>query len=181
MIVALWSAIVLLAIVFTIGFGALIEMYEQVKHMRKVLGLEDVTLPVELSVPVGTAPGEVGLPAVLDQVPHAFVLFVSDNCATCHVIAAGLRDRGLAPELWVVVVPTSGRAEQFVAEFALRDERVLIDQDQRMVGALGITLTPVGVTVIDGRIGGAHTVPSVRQLDDAVKEVGRATQKAKTH
>lgn len=166
MILALWIGVIVLAVAVVVLFGALIEMFEQLKQLRRVFGFEDGTSPVELPRAVGLRPSEAGLPVALDEAAHSSaVLFISDVCATCHRLAEGLRDGPRHPRLWVVVVHISSRAQEFVDDFALYGERVVHDTDKTIVNALGVEMTPVAIIVSAGRMERAQSVPSLHQLD----------------
>lgn len=177
MILALWVAVLVLAVASTLLFGALIEMFEQLKQLRRVFGFEDGTNAVDIPDAAGMRPSEAGLPAVLDDLDRsALILFVSDICASCRGLAEGLRGGTFHNDLWVVVVHVSSRAEAFVEEFALYGDRVINDVDQSIVSALGVTMTPVALIVSEGRIDRAQTVPSLHQLEVALQGIARIDQ-----
>lgn len=177
MILALWLAVVVLTVASVLLFGALIEMFAQLKQLRRVFGFEDGMNSVELGEAVGRPASDFGLPVALDQLSGSvLLLFISDICATCRRLADGLRGGPARESLWVVVVHVSSRAEAFVEEFALYGERIVHDREQTIVNALGVTMTPVAVVVSNGVIERAQTVPSLHQLDialDGLDEVER--------
>ncbi len=162
--VVLLVLLCLLAAVVFIQLGAMVEMFRHVQQIRTHLDLVDRPLPLDLGARQGAQPSAIGLPAVLDGAQTAMVLFLSNTCATCRSIAAALR--GAVPQtLWVVVEPVfNDDADLFVEEFALQNERVLVDQESRIAGQLGLDITPSAIFIQDGRIERAQTVPSSRQL-----------------
>src|SRR3954454_21026272 len=98
MILALWVAVLVLVVAVVVLYGSLIEMYEQLKQLRKIFGLEDGMSDVELPAAVGRRPSEFGLPAELDDPARsAVVVFLSDMCATCRRLADGMRGGPLHP------------------------------------------------------------------------------------
>jgi hypothetical protein len=172
MIIAIWIATLVLATATVLMFGALIELFEQLKQLRGIFGFEDGTSPVDLPDATGRRPSDAGLPSALDDLHRsALIVFVSDMCATCRRLADGLRGGPSHPDLWVVVVHVTSRAADFVEEFALHGERVIHDTDKSIVDALGITMTPLALVVTDGRIERAQTIPSLHQLDVAMRGV----------
>ncbi|MGI5286146.1 hypothetical protein ACQEVF_22800 [Nonomuraea polychroma] len=164
MTTVLLIVICVLAVVVFIQIGAQVELFEQVKQIRAYLDLEDKPDPVELGSLVGTRPSRYGLPAVLDESDAAVVLFVSNKCETCRNLASALRGGAVPPSMWVVVVPVSGDGNEFITEFELHGERVLLDEEERIVSSIGLDLTPVALHVTDGKLTRAHTVPTVRQM-----------------
>ena len=89
-----------------IQFGALIEMYQQLKQVRHYLEIVDTPTPIALGSLEGARPSDIGLPAALDEAAQAMILFLSNKCETCSIIARSFA--GTLPDgLWVVVVPES--------------------------------------------------------------------------
>ncbi|MFL6076874.1 MAG: hypothetical protein ACJ73S_26060 [Mycobacteriales bacterium] len=173
--------IVLLILVCVLGaglfvqFGALVEMYEQLKQVRRYLHLVDTPETLDLGVTAGQPPSTVGLPAELDAAANGLVLFLSNKCESCRTLAANLRGGALPEALWVVVVPVSGDAESFVEEFDLRHPRVLVDDGEQIVNRIGLDTTPVLIAVEGGTLARAQTVPTVRQLYQALPIVDKRT------
>lgn len=156
------------AVALFIQFGALIEMYEQLKQVRKYLDMVDEPEILDLGLARGLAASAVGLPAELDGVDRAMVLFLSTKCETCRQLAANLHGGSLPPGLWVVVVPVIGDGSDFVAAHELVGEHILVDVDEQITSRIGLDLSPVAVHVEGGKLAKAHTVPTVRQLYAAI-------------
>ncbi|WP_051751672.1 hypothetical protein [Streptosporangium amethystogenes] len=154
----------LLAVVLFIQIGAQVELFEQVRQIRGYLDMEDKPTPVELGTLEGASPSRFGLPAVLDHAEQAVVLFVSNKCETCRNLASALRGGAVPPSMWVVVVPVTGDGNEFIDEFELRGERVLLDEGELIVNSIGLDLTPVALHIAEGKLTRAHTVPTVRQM-----------------
>lgn len=168
MTTVLLVVVCLLAVVLFLQIGAQVELFEQVKQIRGYLDMEDKPTPVELGTLEGASPSRFGLPAVLDQAEQAMVLFVSNKCETCRNLASALRGGAVPPSMWVVVVPVTGDGNEFITEFDLYGERVLLDEGEQIVGSIGLDLTPVALHIADGKLTRAHTVPTVRQMYAAV-------------
>jgi hypothetical protein len=145
-----------------VQFGALVEMFQQVKQIRGYLDMVDTPTPLELGPSNGARPSSVGLPSVLDESAEALVLFISNKCETCVVLAQSLAGGDLPEGLWLVVVPVLSDPKEFLDQFRLRGERVLIDDG--LSNRIGLDITPAAVLIERGRMTEAHTVPSVRQL-----------------
>lgn len=164
MTTVLLVVVCLLAVVVFIQIGAQVELFEQVRQMRGYLDMEDKPLSVDLGTREGASPSRFGLPAVLDDAERAMVLFVSDKCGTCRNLVAALRGGAVPPSMWVVVVPVRGDGKEFIDEFELYGERVLLDAEEHIAGSLGLDLTPVALHIAEGKLTRAHTVPTVRQM-----------------
>ncbi|MGH3624547.1 MAG: hypothetical protein ACRDQ5_22630, partial [Sciscionella sp.] len=164
MMTVLAVAVGVLAVVVFIQFGALIEMFEQLKQVRAYLDMEDNPHPLDLGDAVGMTPSTAGLPARLDDIAAATVLFISDKCTTCATLATELKRAGLPEAMWLVVVPVTGDAAKFVATFGLHGERILVDADHSVSSTIGIDVTPVALMIESGRLAGLQTVPTTRQM-----------------
>jgi hypothetical protein len=157
-----------LALVVFVLFGALMEMYRDVRQLRDVAGILDRPLNVDIGRVQGTAPSRYGLPPALDGESAALVLFLSETCSTCRVLAASF-DTGLPAGLWIVVEARSAEtASTFLNSNRLgtlmSTGRVAVDVAAQIAGRLGLDTTPVGFRVENGLLVGATTVPSVRYL-----------------
>lgn len=154
----------LLAAAVFVLLGALVEMYGQLDQVRRHLDMFDSPTPLDLGPSQDRQPSAVGLPAQLDQADHEVVVFLSNKCQTCFQIAERLRGGVLPPSTWLVVVPVSGTASEFVEQFGLTGDRIVLDQDERIVNSLGLEVTPSALTIENGRITRAQTIPTARQL-----------------
>jgi hypothetical protein len=164
------AAVLSLAAATFIAFGVLVEMFDQLKQVRKYLELVDTPTTLDLADRAGKLPSSVALPSRLDQVHRAVVLFLSNKCETCHTIAESLAGIELPNGLWVVLVPvTSGKFDDFLKRYPLRGDRLLIDDGQVIAARIGLDITPAAVIVEDGRMVRAQTVPTVRQLYVALR------------
>ena len=161
-------AVGLLALLVFVLFGALLELYRDVRQLRDVAGILDRPLAVDISRVAGTEPSRHGLPGLLDSAASALVLFLSEKCTTCRTIAASF-DRSLPPGLWVVLgarSPDSGAA--FLESYGLTPSaasgRLLVDPAGQIAQRIGLDTTPTGFRVENGRLVSATTVPSIRYL-----------------
>ena len=161
-----------LAVVTFLLFGALLELFKDVRQMRDVMGVLDRPLDLSIDRIEGTAPSLYGLPSALDSANSALVLFLSDKCSTCRILADSLR-QGVPQGLWVIVeAGTRDAARAFLERFELDkaqdDGRVAVDVDGKIAGRIGLDTTPVGFHIKNGRFVNATTVPSVRYFQSIV-------------
>jgi hypothetical protein len=166
-------AVAVLALLIVVLFGALLEMYRDIRQMRDAMGILDRPLPVELSGIAGTRPSDYGLPRVLDSAATAVVLFLSERCGTCHALAAGLA-RPLPSGLWIVLEGrTPDRLQAFLERYALNagpDAPVTVDAEGEIARRIGLQTTPVGFRIADGVFTHATSVPSSRYLSSILPE-----------
>lgn len=168
-------ALVLIACLAALNFllfGALLELFKDVRQLRDIVGVLDRPLDVSIGPVAGTAPSQYGLPPGLDSANSALVLFLSDKCSTCGVLAASLRE-GLPHGLWVIVeAGTRHSAQAFLETFGLdkgqTDGRVSVDVDGAIASRIGLNTTPVGFHIKNGLVVNATTVPSVRYFQSIV-------------
>jgi hypothetical protein len=157
-----------LAVLVFVLFGALLELYRDVRQIRDALGILDRPLNIDIGAAANAAPSSVGLPSALDTAASALVLFLSDTCATCRVLAAALN--GTVPAgLYIVMEGRDERtARQFLDSYRLSahtaDGVVRIDASREIVGRLGLDITPSAFRVENGKLASATTVPSARYL-----------------
>jgi hypothetical protein len=172
-------AVAVLALLLAVLFGALLEMYQDVRQLRDALGILDRPLAVEIGPVAGTRPSTHGLPRDLDAAASAVVLFLSDRCATCRALAAGL-GRPLPANLWVVLEARSAAsAAGFLSANGLTmeaDGRIIADATGDIAGRIGLDTTPVCFRVQDGVLTAATTVPSSRYLTSILPEPIRLRQ-----
>jgi hypothetical protein len=175
MVLALTVAVCVLAALLFVLLGAQIELFDQVKQLRRFLDLEDRITVLELGAAKGARPSGFGLPTDIDEADRALVLLLSNKCASCQTLAATMRGGHLPPNTWVVVVPVTGDGHEFLEAYQLEGApRVLVDKDDRITGALGVEVTPAGLLIENGRLVAAQTVPSVRHLR-AIQPTGKKT------
>jgi hypothetical protein len=165
-------AVGVLSLLVFVLFGALLESLRDVRQIHDALGILDRPLDVDIGAAAGTAPSSHGLPRQLDDAKSALVLFLSDSCATCRILAATLGG-ALPAGLWIVVeAPSSQAAAEFVEAYGMtprvEDERVTVDAAGAIAGRLGLNMTPVAYRIENGVFEDAATVPSIRYLSSVI-------------
>lgn len=177
MVTVLLIAVGLLTLLIAVLFSALVEMYRDLRQIRDAMGILDRPLNVDIGEAAGAHPSQFGLPRALDSAGAAIVLFLTERCATCQTVAAGL-PRPLPPALWVVFEARSEESaamllERFrLTEFAARGQ-VLTDIEGEITGRLGLHIAPAGFRVESGRFTYATSVPSTRYLKSILPETFR--------
>jgi hypothetical protein len=150
-------------------YGALAEAYRDIRQLRLHVGAVDDSLPVDLGSVAGGRPSAHALPAALDSVTSGLVLLVDRRCSTCNLLVdyfAGQVPTGV----WLVALAddeTSGREWLRDAGFAVdacEPAAIAIARPDDIREALGVSVTPLAVTIRHGRLAQADTVPSVRRF-----------------
>lgn len=161
-------AVGLLTIVIFVLFGALLELYRDVRQLRDALGILDRPLTIDIGSVADATPSKFGLPPAFDTAASALVLFLSDTCATCRVLAASLH-AGVPAGLCVVVeAPDEKLARRFMETYGLNPDAgngtVCLDPARTIAGKLGLEITPAALRIENGKFTSATTVPSARYL-----------------
>lgn len=174
------TALIAVGILFLLMFvfcNVLVELFRDVRQIRDALGILDRPLTIDIGPVAGTSPSRYGLPRQLDYEKSSLLLFLSDRCATCRVLAASLGG-ALPAGVWIVVeAATSQAAAEFIEmnrmTHSLGEERVFMDPAGVVAGRLGLNTTPVGYRIENGVFKDAGTVPSMRYLASIIP---KATQ-----
>lgn len=162
---------VALAVLVALCCTALVEVFRQLEELRRSLNLEDLPIPLALKRRDLHAK-DVGLPAQLAEAPAAVVIILSARCTTCLAIAEALRD-GTSTSVWFVL-PTPPHPDHLLRTLSQSADRVILDEDEAIVGALDLRITPAVLTLSFGEIKRAHVVSSPRQLASLVPTIYHA-------
>ena len=168
-------AVGVLSLLVFVLFSALLEALRDIRQIRDALGILDRPLDVDIGVAAGTAPSSYGLPRQLDDAKSALVLFLSDRCVTCRILAATLGGT-LPAGLWIVVEAASSQAAaEFIEAYGMtprvEDERVTVDAAGAIADRLSLNTTPVAYRVENGVFKDAATVPSIRYLSSVISSL----------
>jgi hypothetical protein len=161
-------AVGILSLLVVVLFSMLVELFRDVRQVRDALGILDRPLTIDIGSAAGTRPSSYGLPRQLDDENNALLLFLTDRCATCRVLAASLGG-ALPAGLWLVVeAATSQAAAEFIKTYnlggSLKNERVSVDLAGALADRLGVKTAPAGYRIENGVFKDAGTVPSMRYL-----------------
>jgi hypothetical protein len=174
MSVVLSAAVVVFGVLVFLLLGAQVEMFRDLAQLREAVGLVDRPRGVDLGRATGARPSAYGLPAALDSIAGAIVLFLSDKCATCRSIAASI-DGDMPNRLWLVLDPAGQEGTPDLAiTYEFNTGHTVVDSNRTISSDLNITLTPVALIVQHGRIQSGTTVPSTRQLYALLERLDRA-------
>src|SRR5262245_26361518 len=135
-------AVGVLSLLVFVLFSALIELFRDVRQIRDALGILDRPASVDIGSAAGAAPSSYGLPPQLDEAESALVLFLSDRCSTCRILAATV-GAAMPAGLWIVVEAANVQAAgEFVETYRmsprLKDGRVSVDPGGGIAGRLGL-------------------------------------------
>ena len=145
--------------------GAVIEMYRDLLQLRDNAGMLDVPQSIDLGEFKGRLADIPGLPIGLTTQPSAVVLFLSNRCGTCRSLANSLSGRH--PEgLWIVVENSVATPNDYTTNYDLDLSRTIVDVDNAIAEQLRISLTPLAITIRNGRFLDATSVPSTRRLTE---------------
>lgn len=146
--------------------GALVELYRQIAELRGDTGLLDLPMTLEgefgLSLPVESITYREP-PELARGTDRCAILFLSDSCTTCELVAKGIPSKR-TPRLMVVVESMNASAgEQWISKIGLPG-MAEYDHDRRAASALGVEVIP-SVVMFDNRQSvGMYTVPSARHV-----------------
>jgi hypothetical protein len=159
---------VLLACLVALCCAALVEVFKQLAEIRRSLGLEDMPIPLALKSR-DLRVIDIGLPAELAQAPAAIAVFLSARCTTCLAIAEALRG-GTPASVWFVLT-SPPHPDHLLITLSESAERVIVDQDETIAGAIDLRVTPAVLTLSFGEITRAQAVSSPRQVMSLVPAV----------
>jgi hypothetical protein len=163
--IALWVVTAVFAVALFLIAGGLVELFRTVEQLRVETGIIDsVTL---IGTPSAQSVGESGLPEALVQSDRAALLVLSEMCSTCRQLATRLADQ-IPADMWILFESrVEDSADAWLRQNGLAgNERVITDSRGRVANALGISISPAIVRIRDGTPVAAHTIPSVRRLED---------------
>jgi hypothetical protein len=158
----------------TVVLFAVSELGSNIQQLRELTGFSDNIVPIDLKQVRGLPPSQFGLPADLDEMPAAAILVLSMKCGTCQSLAQGLARRGVQKGLRVLLECSDragGVAWLSSNGLELDDESVLLDSDGVICAQLGLEISPVAITIINGLFDRAQSVPSTRYLSNLVPDV----------
>ncbi|MDX6518692.1 MAG: hypothetical protein QOF50_1538 [Gaiellaceae bacterium] len=151
---------IVLAALVVLCCAALVEVFRQLAEVRRTLDLDDMPIPIGLQTDLQLS--DVGVPNALAQAPAAIAIFLSPKCATCLAVAEGFR--GGAPGSVWFIVQTPPHPEDLLAILSASADRVILDEDDAIAGAIRLKVTPAVLTTSYGEITRAQTVSSPRQV-----------------
>lgn len=164
-------ALALVWVIVLVQGAALVELLRQVTQLRALVPRQGAAiLPTEGLTDGEAIPATDGVVSLAgtrlgDRLRNSVLLFLTAECATCRVIAPRISDLDIEVGVPVYAI-LHGRPqaiEQFVTEFALRRDRVVVDVDGAVGDAFRIKTTPSAVVVSDGAKWAHGIVNDVKQ------------------
>lgn len=167
-----WVVLILLTVALVLLSGATMEMYSQLRQIRRLLQIEDVPLELDLAQWQGRSASDAGLPPELDHATVA-VLILSESCATCHELARELDGTQWPDSLWVLLAedPDSTGSTSLSERYRLYEPQLIRDAKRGIPERIGLTISPAAFLLQDGKFAEARTVPSAHQLDLLLKDI----------
>jgi hypothetical protein len=169
-IVALWVLVVVQGLV-------LLEAVRQISQLRKAVDLDDQPSTISLGRLAGRPLPEPARAVWSENGASrdgAFVL-LSTDCATCRLVAAGLRDLlGRFGQVKIVVVLQARNHDEvteMLAEAGLARDEIVVDLENDYGTALEIAMRPTAVVVRDGIVSEGAVIRNPRQLHQLLETV----------
>jgi hypothetical protein len=172
-LVALWIFLIFQGLV-------LLELVRQVSQVRKQLDLDDRPIPTSLGELAGRPLPEPARAVWSENgaLRDGVLVLLSVDCASCRLVAFGLRDVVNRFEhqriVAVLQARTNDEAVRMLAEAGLAGDGVVVDLENEYGAALGIELRPAAVVVRDGIVSEAAVVRNPRQLDQLLERLEAA-------
>jgi len=171
--------LVALAVLVVVQGLVLLEMVRQTSQIRRVLDLDDRPVPISLGDLAGRPLPEPARSIWPENRDGAFVL-LSTDCATCRLVASGLRDlldRFVDKKIVTILQAYhEEEAAELVAASGLADDEVVVDLDRTYGEALGVALRPAAVVVRDGILTEGATIRNAHQLQQLLEALGPSGQ-----
>jgi len=162
--------------VLVVGQGlVLLELVRQVAQIRRELELDDRPVPISLGEHAGQPLPEParGVWSENGSPGDGVLVLLSTDCATCRLVASGLRDllarfehRTILP---VVQSRNHDEVTEMLAAAGLARDEVVVDLESEYGSALGISLLPAAVVVRDGIVSEGATVRNAGQLQQLLE------------
>jgi hypothetical protein len=172
-------SVVVLAVVVVVQGLVLLEMVRQTAQIRRVLDLDDRPTPISLGSLAGRPLPEPAS-ALWNGAPDGVVVLLSTDCATCRLVASGLRELIDRFEQQRIVAVLQAHHEDEAAEMLetsrLGQDEIVLDLEREYGAALGIALRPAAVVVRDGIVSEGATVRNARQLQQLLEALDTSTR-----
>ena len=178
MTVLLVSCVIALAVLVVVQGLVLLEMVRQISQIRRVLDLDDRPVPISLGDHAGR-PLREPTRSVL-QNGEGILVLLSTDCATCRLVASGLRDlldRFVERRIVTILqAHNQEEAAEMVAASGLAGDEVVVDLDRSYGEALGVALRPAAVVVRDGTLIEGATIQNAHQLQQLLEALGPSSE-----
>ena len=174
------ASVVVLAVVVVVQGLVLLEMVRQTAQIRRVLDLDDRPTPISLGNLAGRPLPEPARSLWNGTSGDGVVVLLSTDCATCRLVAAGLRELLDRFEQHRIVAVLQAHHEDEVAEMMatarLNEDEIVLDLEREYGAALGIALRPAAVVVRDGIVSEGATIRNAQQLQQLLEALETSTR-----
>ncbi|HMI99698.1 MAG TPA: hypothetical protein VK488_07700 [Gaiellaceae bacterium] len=177
------AAVVALLLVVAFQGLVLLELVRQVSQVRTQLDLDDRPIPTSLGELAGRPLPEPARAVWSENgaVRDGVLVLLSVDCASCRLVAFGLRDVVKRFEhqriVTVLQARTNDEAVRMLADAGLAGDGVVVDLENEYGAAFGIELRPAAVVVRDGILSEAAVIRNPRQLDQLLATLESRTGK----
>jgi hypothetical protein len=153
-------------------------MVRQISQIRRVLDLDDRPVPISLGDHAGRPLREPARSVL--QNGEGILVLLSTDCATCRLVASGLRDlldRFVERRIVTILqAHNQEEAAEMVAASGLAGDEVVVDLDRSYGEALGVALRPAAVVVRDGTLIEGATIQNAHQLQQLLEALGPSSE-----
>ena len=174
------ASVVVLAVVVVVQGLVLLEMVRQTAQIRRVLDLDDRPTPISLGNLAGRPLPEPARSLWNGTSQDGVVVLLSTDCATCRLVASGLRELLDRFEQHRIVAVLQAHHEDEAAEMLatanLGQDEIVLDLEREYGAALGIALRPAAVVVRDGIVSEGATIRNARQLQQLLEALEASTR-----
>ena len=160
----------------------LLEVVRQLAQIRKVLDLDDRPVPISLGNLAGRPLPEParGVWSENGISRDGVLVLLSTDCATCRLVASGLRDLLARFEdqriLAVLQAHNHDEATEMLAGAGLARDEIVVDLEREYGAAFGIALRPAAVVVREGIVSEGAVVRNPRQLQQLLENLQSSTR-----
>jgi hypothetical protein len=175
--------VVVLFLIVAFQGVVLLEMVRQVAQVRRQLDLDDRPVPISLGELAGRPLPEAARAVWSENgaLRDGVLVLLSVDCASCRLVAFGLRDLLNRFEhqriVAVLQARTNDEAVRMLAEAGLAGDGVVVDLESEYGAAFGIELRPAAVVVRDGIVSEAAVIRNPRQLDQLLATLESPTRR----
>jgi hypothetical protein len=184
MTVLIVASICALAVLVVVQGLVLLEMVRQTAQIRRVLDLDDRPTPVSLGELAGQPLPEPARAVWSENggSRDGVLVLLSTDCATCRLVASGLRDLLDRFEHQRIVGFLQARSRDDAAEMlaaaGLAPGEIVVDLESAYASAFPVALRPAAVIVRNGIVSEGAIVRNPRQLQQLLEALESARLEA---
>ena len=175
-------SIVAVGVLVVVQGLVLLEVVRQLGQIRKVLDLDDRPVPISLGNLAGRPLPEPARAVWSENGASGdgVLVLLSTDCATCRLVASGLRDLLARFEQQRIVAVLQAHnhdeATEMLADAGLARDEIVVDLESEYGAAFGIALRPAAVVVRGGIVSEGAVVRNARQLQQLLEALESSTR-----